>query len=255
MVTPGLKGIHSLLMTSDRRKEKNDSFIKGHYERRNDPYALIHVDSPHLFHIFGRLRHQVYIEEGRIPRKEISTIKSSISNIEVDEHDEHSEHYLLVFRPLDLYVGGIRLIFPDPTKEFGGIRPLQLSKKLLMAIGEENINKTFEISRLLISKNRFKLVKNVLLDMGYEENEAHPSPILHLLKPVLLAYLSDGLRYGSLISKKGLLKIINSFGITPITIEEKIQYNGIVYPSFIDIEQQINKLKTRNPKILDFFND
>ena len=131
MLIPKLKGIHTQLTISDRRKQKNHRFTCEHYERRNYPYELVHVDTPYLFNIFAKLRHQVYIEEERIPPAEISTIKSTISNLEIDEHDEHSDHYLLIFRPLDLYIGGIRLILPDRTKPLGGIRPLQLSKQLL----------------------------------------------------------------------------------------------------------------------------
>ncbi len=105
----------------------------------------------------------------------------------------------------------------------------------------------------MISKRRFKIAKDFLSESGYVENEQYPDPLLHLImKPVWSAYQFDKLKYGSLISKKSLLRILINFGITPATIEEKIQYNGIVYPSYIDIEKQYHELERNNPKILDF---
>ena len=243
------KEVRKTLVYKDRRIKNDSSYHLEHWDKRNDHYELVRVDTPHLLKIFGKLRHEVYIEEERMPVKELSTIVSSIDNIELDEYDDFSEHFLLNFKPLDLFIGGVRLILPDASKPLFGIRPLQLSKDLLKAIGEENASKTFEISRILISKERLRIAQNKLKAM---KRPTQILPIMHLFKPIYWAYKEKKLLYAAIISKKSLIKRLKAEGLHTISIGSEIQYNGSIQPSFLNLNSEYKRLLLENPMLLEF---
>lgn len=250
MIIPETKSIRESLIYKDRRKKIIPSYTETHFERRDEPFELIDVETPYLLKKFGKLRHQVYLEENRLSKEKFTSIQSSVDEIELDEYDDHSKHYLLNFRPLDLFVGGIRLIMPDNKKQFCGVRPFQLCPELEKKIGCENICNSFEISRLLLSKERLKLATDYLKN---NNKSLKTSPLLHLFKPVYTAYAQENLRFATLITGKGILKILSQVGFSPITVGPEIEYNGIVQPAYIDLENEYKKFSLKDQKLLDFF--
>lgn len=248
-----IKNFLKEMFIQEQRVHKNSDFLNDHYDRRNDPFEIVIVDNIHLLKVFGKLRHQVYIEEERISPDDISNINSSLQKIELDEHDDHSLHYLLYFRPLDMPVGGLRLLMPNPNLPFFGIRPLELSPDLLNAISPNNIPKSFEVSRFIFSKDRFKIVKDYLSKANIQPQG--PEALLHLFKPIYNVYQMHGLTFATFICKKSLIRLLEHVGINVQAAGQEIQYNGSVQPAFINIKESIETIKEDNMKLYNFLQD
>ncbi len=234
----------------DRREGKitSDEFIESHYERRGSPYEAILCDSPSLEKQFAQLRYKVFCEEHPEYQQE-----HNIDQTETDEFDGQSVQVLLLFRPLQMVIGGVRVIIPDPEKTGMGLPCLIHPDSPFKDSRPFDIVRTGEISRFMISRERFKLVREYCSGMPDLEIEKYPTPVMYLIKQLYDIGLFYNLNGYCALLEPALIRIVNSVGIKFEKHGDPVDWHGKRHAVHANIDEQLELLKNDNTKARNFF--
>lgn len=240
-------------MAQDRREGKitSEDFLDNHYERRGSPYEVILCDSPVLEKQFAQLRYKVFCEE----HPEYAQTYN-IDQTETDEYDGRSIKMLLVFRPLQMVVGGARVILPDKTMPFVGLPCIQHPDSYFHADMPFNIHYAAEISRFMLSKLRLKVVRE-FLNASFDKDELtkFASPILYLIKGLYqIAQVNNIHNYCAML-EPSLIRIIKSAGVCVYEYGDHVECHGKRQPIVIDLISLLSYMSNVNMKNANFLDD
>lgn len=237
----------------DRRLNKNlcEEYLNDHYERRGGLYEVIICDGPALELQFAQLRYKVFCEE----HPEFNQTYN-INQTETDEYDDHSINLLLVFKPLQMIVGGVRVIFPDHDKIAHGLACIKHPQSFFHKEFPVDIYHTAEISRLMLSRLRLKIVRQYLaqLDPVFDETN-HPNATLCLFRGLYqLAKMSDLTTYCAMLELP-LIRISRAAGVPIELYGEPIEHHGKRQPIIIDLIALLGNMEKTSMKNAQLFID
>lgn len=237
-------------ITIERRKN-NTNYGEDHYDRREHYFSSILADSALLERFYYELRYISYIQESRIPFE----THPILNKMEVDEHDTHSLKFLLLYKPLHLFLGGNRMILPDEKKEYVGLPSLQFSKELKRLIPEKDWGEIGEISRFLISKERTQIYMQHLKSCNDKINlrKIEEQKLITLLLGCFQAGLHKKLKICIFSLEKSLIRLLQRLAIPLVLTNEELQYHGEAQVAMLYCDKVIEDLKKVNPKLLDFY--
>jgi len=166
-------------MTVDRRANtlSQTQFLLENYERRGEVYETVICDSPTLDRIFAHLRYKVLCEE----HPEFCQ-DHNVDLTETDAYDNRSVKFLLIFKPLQMVVGGARIIMPDHNTDFHGLPCIEHEQSYFHTHLPFDINQSAEISRFILSRHRLKVARDYMKNYQPDfQDQLFPSPIEYLI--------------------------------------------------------------------------
>jgi N-acyl amino acid synthase of PEP-CTERM/exosortase system len=235
-------------MVGERRANQREHGGEQHYERRGSPYEVIVSDSPALDRQFFQLRYKVFCEE----HPEFS-LDHNIERIETDEFDRRSVKILLIFRPLQMVIGGARVIMPDHRLPHYGLPCIQHPDSYFNADLPFDIKHFAEISRFMLSRSRIKIAKKYLGEiMSDAEIMRYPNPVLYLLKAFYsLAKMNDIHDYGAMV-EPALIRMIQSIGVDLDIYSDILEYHGKRQVIVINSSELSDRVTISNEKNIHF---
>ncbi len=234
----------------DRREGMmtSEEFLESHYERRGSPYEVILCDSPMLDKQFSQLRYKVFCEEHPEYQQEYN-----IDQTETDEFDQQSLRVLLIFRPLQMIIGGMRVIVPDANKNGMGLPCLIHPESPFQISTPFQTESTGEISRFMISRERFKLVRDYYLKVSNSTLEEYPTPIMYLIKQLFDIGVLYNLNGYCAMLEPALIRIVNSVGINFKQYGTPVDCHGKRHVVYVNRDEQLELLRHNNLKARNFF--
>lgn len=232
---------------TDRRVQKN-GFTDDHYERRQDDYMTIPANTPELKKIFFQLRYIAYCEE-HPEFKETHNLDMT----ETDDFDLHSEHHLLMYKPLHMFVGGARMVLPQPNKAFFGLPSVALENSPFQKDFPHDLSQMVELSRFLISRNRMKMIRSLQKE---EESHEYPTFALSSMHLILPAFrICQQSQYIGLIAtlEPSLIRMTRMFMGMWTPHGSIIDYHGKRQPSYMIINDYLKHAKENDLKNYHFF--
>lgn len=241
--------MHSIFQ--DRRSKDDNEYKKNHHERRERFFYHILVNCNFLEKIFYELRYISYIQEQRIPFGS----PNIINKIEVDTEDSHSVESLVLYKPLQCFIGGSRVILPNLELPYAGLPTINQSSKLKEMFSEEDLKTTAEISRFIISKER---VKSCLKHHASKINSMNIHDFMKQKIETLISscfYICYQYKLKKLVLslEKPLMRLLQQQEISIELINESIDYHGEVEIALIDFENLVHVLKKNNSKLLETY--
>ncbi len=239
-------------MPQDRRDSDVhvDGFLRNNFDRRDSPFETILCESDSLDKQFSQLRYKVFCEEH--PEYNQSY---NIDQTETDEFDSRSISVLLLFKPLQMIIGGMRVIVPDANKEGVGLPCLIHPDSPFRLNPPFDPIRTGEISRFMVSRERVKIIRDYAKNNLGLDLDKYPSFVMFLSKrlcDISKLYGLDG--YCAMLSP-GLLRIINSSGIRFSLYGEPVEWHGQRQTVYLNVQEQLTLLQTENIKIRNFLID
>jgi len=235
----------------DRRFSIDKSFLESHFERRGELFKTITADHPHLKDCFYRIRGQAFVSDRRIITKD--PVKNPI--LEKDEYDDHSIHCLTLFKPLDLFIGGMRIIKPSSPRGYKKSLPsADLSPALRNFVDSMGIDVCIEVSRFLLSRERVELMNHYMSEknINHHEETIYASKLMYLIKKMHKVIDETGSLYAIASMEASLIRILKKMDLEFIPVGPAINYFGTIHPCYIDITKCAKILEERNPKIYNF---
>lgn len=237
----------------DRREGKitSDEFIESHYERRGSPYEAILCDSPMLDRQFAQLRYKVFCEEHPEYQQE-----HNIDQTETDEFDDRSVKLLLVFRPLQMIVGGTRIILPDHSLEHFGLPCIQHPDSFFHTHTPFDVNHSAEISRFMISRLRLKVAKEYLDNVVPKEIQTQfPNPILSLFRGLYQLAKTNNIDDYCAMLEPSLVRIVNASGVNVDVFGDPVDCHGKRQTVVINLIRLLDHMVQTNIKNANLFID
>lgn len=226
----------------NRRKNSEFLYTQDRYERRGDDYLIISATTAELRKIFNQIRYLSYCEEH--PEFEQN---HNIDKTESDEHEGHSIYFLLMYKPLQMFVGGTRVILPIPDDEWCGLPAVQYNNSPFQENFPHKLTKMAEVSRFIILKNRMKIVRGSqtdVVDMSF-----FAEPFRHLVGCVFKVCKEYSLDGFIAILEEFLFKRSNKlFGVGLTKHGDPIEHHGIRQGGYLLIDDLLEKLKQIEPK-------
>ncbi|MEB3702645.1 Lysophospholipid acyltransferase family protein [Candidatus Bealeia paramacronuclearis] len=242
-----------VLPSQDRRISQSHSFLEKYFERRDSPFLTIEANTPYLKECFFRLRHDAFVKDTR-----------SLKNIEphpiykdcdVDIYDENAFHFLTTFRPLDIFIGGIRLIRPTPKYRRLTFPSAEFSDPLhnfVEAVGAENC---LELSRFMLSKSRMQFVDEHTQDKALANASPFAPTIGFLIQKIYQVAQDQKASYLITSLDAYLIRIFRQMHIEFISVGHAIPELGNLHPCYLDIEKSLKTLASKNPKLYYFLTE
>lgn len=202
-----------------------------------------------------RLRYQVFCHEVHFLNPD-----QYPAGLEIDDFDAVSEHFLAtVANHNNEVVGTVRLVRWSESRSFPTAMHFGPLLEQLDRLGFP-LDSTAEISRLCISKQYRKRLKDGLLGLdGYEgccdQRRRYPEVILELFKVMYLASRFDlGITHWIAAFEDSLYRLLHRYGVhlDPIAHEE-IDYYGKVKIYGASIPQILETMKMQGSEFYAFF--
>lgn len=239
-----MKGI-----TKDRRKNKVDS-INSLVDRRQNPFTIIPANSRLLKKIYYELRHTCYITENRVSFEDEVTL----DKIETDQYDRHSKQFLLFYKPLHLFIGGLRIIIPNTKLPFLDLPTVAKSQKIKNIIPKEDRDLSAEVSRFFISKERSKIcMTHIRQETPTDLKTILNHKFMTLMSPCFNILTDYNLKYFIFSMERSLIKILQQHKLNVIDLSETIRHHGEVKIAYLNLREAKNLLTEKNPTLLQFF--
>ncbi|MDD2464027.1 MAG: PEP-CTERM/exosortase system-associated acyltransferase [Desulfobulbus sp.] len=202
-----------------------------------------------------RLRYQVFCNEVHFLDPDHYP-----AGLEIDDFDAVSEHFLATSASTnDDVIGTVRLVRWSERHSFPTARHFGSLLQHLDNFGFP-LHSTAEISRLCISKQYRKRLKDGLLGLdGYEESgdrrRRYPEVILELFKVMYLASRFDlGITHWIATFEDSLYRLLNRYGIhLELLSTEEIDYYGKVKIYGASIPQILEAMKMQRYEFYTFF--
>ncbi|HLD95934.1 MAG TPA: hypothetical protein VI959_04785 [Alphaproteobacteria bacterium] len=243
------KNSHGLIIDPHPSK-KLETFQDHHFERRDTPFELLHATCPYQLGLFENLNKQIYLEHNHTSLRDLGSHMGLLDNLDLDDYDDSADLYLLSFKSLDLIVGGMRLIFSDPTKLSQGLRSFQACLEMSHVIPLEERARTFEISKLVLCEKRLKIAQEYN-DSSVGKN--YPHPLVHFLKPLYEATIAHGMIFATSLLNPSLIEAFKPFGIEFTLVGAPLDHlDSTLQPVYLNLDQIFKNLRLSQPKVMEF---
>ena len=189
-------------------------------------FDVVHADTPELKQEAHRIRYQVFCLEN----EGYEDPAAHPDGMERDEFDDNADHALLIYKPMNLAIGAVRVIKANEEnwqKSF----PLQSLCDSRYLHDELSVKNSCEFSRLCISKERRNLIKQEAKKLRRIFNnddglnlKIYEKPLLH----IAMAIAPLGLIRGAfeLTTKNNCL---NVFGVMEPFHIKRLENAGLVH--------------------------
>ena len=225
-------------------------------------FEVITADSPELLEEAFRLRYTVMCIEERLPGVDVSHFPDGM---ETDDYDRHSHHILLKHRPSGSFIGGARLIFPDPSnpgKPFPVEQHTQIGSALI-DISKLSRQHTVEISRFIVlgkfSSRREERRRSATWAGGEKRdlgNQRHfPHPMLAIAVGIIRMCVRQGITHWLTVMEPALNRLLGLYGLHLDPIGPLVDYHGPRRPYYAEISKVLDRLHTNNRPIWELVTD
>lgn len=232
----------------NRRKESTSDYTKDHFERRQDDYQMIPATTPELKKIFNQIRYIVFCEnhaEFNVPH--------NIDKTEEDIYDSHALHFLLLYKPLHMFIGGTRIILPMPHEDGCGLPSVQIDHSPFQQQRLFDLTKMAELSRLMIAKDRMKLIK---MHCSHDVHDpAYVHPVHHMIRCVFNTCYNYNLIGFIAALEEPLFRLAKAFQLPITKYGNPIHHFGVRQPGYLLIEPYLKQLKELNPRFHNFITE
>lgn len=216
---------------------------------------LVKGENSQDYEAMHRLRYQVFCNEVHFLSPD-----QYPTGLEIDDFDAVSEHFLATNASANNdVIGTVRLVRWSERRSFPTARHFGSLLEQLERL-EFPLHSTAEISRLCISKQYRKRVKDGLLGLdGYEgggdRRRRYPEVILELFKVMYLASRFDlGITHWIATFEDSLYRLLNRYGVhLELLSAEEIDYYGKVRIYGASIPQILEAMKMRRSEFYAFF--
>lgn len=208
------------------------------------------------------LRYEVYcLECGFLPPEDYS------DGLESDEYDPHSTHFTAHAADSRL-VGSVRLVRPPDAELF----PFeQHGAELFPEVKLPPKELSGEISRLVVHRNWRRRVGDTLAGVSreflcgtalpggassprYPERRSNsPEILLGLYREMYRYSRENGVRYWYAAMERALARALGRLDFVFKPIGQETDYYGPVIPYLADLDELEDRLRERNPAMLDWF--
>ena len=225
-------------------------------------FEVITADSPELLEEVFRLRYTVMCIEKRLPGFEPLHYPDGL---ETDDYDRHSHHILLKHRPSGSFIGGARLIFPDPSnpgKPFPVEQHTQIDSALIDT-SKLSRQHTVEISRFIVlgefSRRREERRRSAPWAVGEEREPSNrrrfPHPMLAIVVGIMRLGVRQGVTHWLSAMEPALNRLLSLYGLQLDPIGPLADYHGPCRPYYAEISKVLDRVHTNNRPIWELITD
>jgi N-acyl amino acid synthase of PEP-CTERM/exosortase system len=225
-------------------------------------FEVITADSPELLEEAFRLRYAVMCIEKRLPGADVSHFPDGM---ETDDYDRHSHHILLKHRPSGSFIGGARLIFPDPSnpgKPFPVEQHTQMDSALIDT-GKLSRPHTVEISRFIVLSEFSRRREERRRSVPWADNEDRepksrrrfPHPMLAIVVGILRLGVRQGITHWFTAMEPALNRLLGLYGLHLDPVGPLVDYHGPRRPYYAEISKVLDRLHTNNRPIWELVTD
>lgn len=226
-------------------------------------FEIVNVNSPELLDESFRLRHTVLCIEARLPG---FSVEDYPDGRETDEFDCHSHHLLLKHRPSDSFIGGARLIYPDPLNLQTPL-PIEQHTQIdheLLDISNLSRQSTAEISRFLLlgkhSRRREERRRSpdwLSSDQRDQDNNRRrfPHPMLAIAVGIIRTCIQHNITHWFSVMEPALNRLLSIYDLQLGPIGPLANYHGPRRPYYADIRKVLERMYTNNPQVWELVTD
>lgn len=220
-------------------------------------FEIVTADSPELLEEAFRLRYTVLCIEARLPG---FSVEDYPDGRETDEFDRHSHHLLLKHRPSNSFIGGARLIYPDPLNLQAPL-PIEQHTQInheLLDTSKLSRQSTAEISRFLLlgrySRRRENLRKSPDWLIGTQQDQdgdrrRFPHPMLAIAVGIIRTCIQHNITHWFSVMEPALNRLLGLYDLQLDPIGPLADYHGPRRPYYADIRKVLERMHTNNPQV------
>jgi N-acyl amino acid synthase of PEP-CTERM/exosortase system len=226
-------------------------------------FEIITVNSPELLEESFRLRHTVLCIEARLPG---FNVEDYPDGRETDEFDHHSHHLLLKHRPSNSFIGGARLIRPDPLNLQA---PLPIEQHTLIdseLLDTNNLSRqnAAEISRFLLLGKYSRRREERRRSPDWLSNEQRdqdgnrrrfPHPMLAIAVGIIRTCIQHNITHWFSVMEPALNRLLGLYDLQLDPIGPLANYHGPRRPYYADIRKVLERMHTNNPQVWELVTD
>ncbi|MEK7843939.1 MAG: PEP-CTERM/exosortase system-associated acyltransferase [Pseudomonadota bacterium] len=225
-------------------------------------FEVVTVDTPELLEQAFRLRYIVLCIEERLPGFEAAGYPDSL---ETDEYDRHSHHLLLRHRPSGDFIGGARLILPDPlemerpfpAEQYAQIDPALIDNSQLSR------QHTAEISRFILvgkySRRREERRRSESAATGGKRDLGNrrrfPHPMLAISVGIIRTCIRHGITHWFSVMEPALNRLLGLYQLQLDPVGPLTDYHGPRRPYYAEISKVLDRLHTNNHPVWELVTD
>jgi len=225
-------------------------------------FEVVIADTPELLEQAFRLRYTVLCIEERAPGFEAA---GYLDGLETDEYDRHAHHLLLKHRPTDTFIGGARLVFPDPSnpgKPFPVEQHTQIDPALI-DISKLPRQHTVEISRFILvgkySRRREERRRAESRAAGEKRDPGNrrrfPHPMLAISVGIIRMCIRQGITHWFSIMEPSLNRLLGFYELQLNPIGPLVDCHGPRRPYYAEISKVLERLHTNNLPVWELVTD
>ncbi|MCX7183870.1 MAG: PEP-CTERM/exosortase system-associated acyltransferase [Nitrosospira sp.] len=225
-------------------------------------FEVVIADTPELLEQAFRLRYTVLCIEERLPGFEAARYSDGL---ETDDHDRHSHHLLLKHRPSDTFIGGARLILPDPlemerpfpAEQYAQIDPALIDNSKLSR------QHTAEISRFILvgkySRRREERRRSESVAVGGKRDPGNrrrfPHPMLAISVGIIRTCIRHGITHWFSVMEPALNRLLGLYQLQLDPVGPLTDYHGPRRPYYAEISKVLERLHTNNLPVWELVTD
>ena len=225
-------------------------------------FEVVIANTPELLEQAFRLRYTVLCIEERAPGVEAAHYPDGL---ETDEYDRHAHHMLLKHRPSGNFIGGARLIFPDPSnpgKPFPVERHTQIDSTLIDT-SELSRQHIVEISRFMVlgkySRRREERRKSETGAGGEQRDTSNrrrfPHPMLAITVGIIRMCARQGITHWLSIMEPALNRLLGLYDLQLDAVGPLVDFHGPRRPYYAEISKVLDRLHTNKRPIWELVTD
>jgi N-acyl amino acid synthase of PEP-CTERM/exosortase system len=225
-------------------------------------FEVVIADTPELLEQAFRLRYTVLCIEERAPGFEAAHYPDGL---ETDEYDRHSHHLLLRHRPSGDFIGGARLILPDPlemerpfpAEQYAQIDPALIDNSQLSR------QHTAEISRFILvgkySRRREERRRSEARAVGEKRDPGNrrrfPHPMLAIVVGIIRLCAQQNITHLCSIMEPALNRLLGFYELHLDPIGPLVDCHGPRRPYYVDLIKVMDRININNRPIWELVTD
>lgn len=225
-------------------------------------FEVVIADTPELLEQAFRLRYTVLCIEERLPGFEAARYPDGL---ETDDYDRHSHHILLKHRSSGDFIGGARLIFPDPSNP-GKPLPVEQYTQIdpaLIDISKLPRQHIAEISRFILvgkySRRREERRRSESSTVGGKRDPGNrrrfPHPMLAITVGIIRMGARQGITHLFSVMEPALNRLLGLYGLNLDPVGPLIDYHGPRRPYYVDLTKVVERAYANNRPIWELVTD
>ncbi len=225
-------------------------------------FEVITADTPELLEQAFRLRYAVLCTEARLPGFEAARYPNGM---ETDGYDRHAHHLLLKHRPSGDFIGGARLIFPDPSdpeKLFPVEQHTQIDPALI-DISKLSRQHIAEISRFILvgrysrrREQRRRSEKSAASEKREPLDRRHfPHPVLAIAVGIIRLCARQGITHWLSAMEPAMNRLLGHHELQLDPVGPLIDYHGPRRPYYAEIGKVLDRAHINNLPIWELVTD